>query len=598
MSTTSESAPARGFLAWLARALEHPRLGLYLAAVAVLLTSPTLFIGFHLDDFVGRYAYSDLPDARRLYDIMSAGFGVTNGNPEDTHWLIEQGYAPWWTYPELLIAMFRPVSLFFHYFDFRYFRDAAWLMHAQNLAWLAALVIAGTRFYRGLLGPLVGGLAGLLYAFDHTHGFAIGFIANRNALITVTLGLLTLDLHHRARERGSAARLAASVACYGLALLAGEMSLAALGYVVGHAAFVDRGTRVGRALAVLPYLLVTMIWRGTYNALGAGAKFCGLYVDPGREPLHFLTVLVQRGPVLVLGELLAPPADLFVLSPGLAPALTVAGILFSLALALTLWPLLRRSSTARFWTTGMALALVPATTTHPSNRLLFYVGIGAMGLLAELWNLYAVTLVQASLRGLDAFSRAFGSLLVIVHLFVSPLVLPFTAASVALTSPIRRAFDDVGNDAGGRDLVFVSAPDYYSVKLMHMERRVRGQPLPRRWRVMSYGAQDVGVLREDARTLVADYDGGILGTPLLELYRDRRLTMAPGDAVRLEGLTIRVRDVTPDGRARRVAFEFEDDLDDPRFLFLYWSNNHFVPLPVPKVGHKTIAPAARVELGL
>jgi hypothetical protein len=47
------------------------------------------------------------------------------------------------------------------------------------------------------------------------------------------------------------------------------------------------------------------------------------------------------------------------------------------------WPLLRRSATARFWGGGMALALVPACATLPANRLLFFVGLGGMGLLAE-----------------------------------------------------------------------------------------------------------------------------------------------------------------------------------------------------------------------
>lgn len=576
------------------RALEHPRLGWHLAAVAILFTTPTLFLGFHLDDFVGRYIYSDLPDARKLYEIMSAGFGVTDGNPEHNHWLIEQGYAPWWTYPRLLIAMFRPVSLLAHWVDFRYLRDQAMLMHAENLFWFGVLVLSGTRFYRGILGPLVGGLAAFLYAFDHVHGFAIGFIANRNALITVALGFLALDLHHRARVAGRFVRLFPAAACYALSLLAGEMSLAALGYLVAHALFLDGGGRKERLFAMTPYLAVTVIWRGAYDALGYGAKFCGLYVDPGRDPAHFVRVLLERGPVLLLGELFAPPADLYSLKPEWAPWLVTGAALFVVGLGLTLVPLLRRSRSARLWTAGMLFSVVPATTTHPSNRLLFYVGIGAMGLLAELWQLYAVTLVDAKLGGLEPFSRRFGSILVAVHLFVSPVILPFTSASIALASPIRRAFEDVGNDVGGQDLVFVTAPDYYSVRLMAMERRVRGEPLPRRWRVLAYGPQSVVVRRESDRTLVLDYDGGILSTPLMELFRDRRLTMAPGETIRLEGLTIRVRTVTEDGRAQRVAFEFDEALDLPRFRFLYWEKDRFVPFAVPAVGEEMTAEAARV----
>lgn len=594
-SGENKGQPPRGSA--LERALEHPRLGWYLAALAMTVTLPTLLLGFHLDDFIGRYIYSDLPDARKLYEIMSAGFGITDGNPEHNHWLIEQGYVPWWTYPRLLISMFRPVSLLAHWVDFRYLRDQAVLMHAENLLWLGVLVLAATRMYRGVLGPLVGGLAAFLYAFDHTHGFAIGFIANRNALITVALGLFAIDLHHRARAAGRLLPVLGAAGCYLLSLLAGEMSLAAVGYLVAHALFLDPGSRKERALAVVPYLGVTVLWRAAYTALGHGAKFSGLYVDPGRDPAQFLRVLLERGPVLLTGELIAPPADLYSLRPDWAPGLFAVAAIVVAGFAATLWPLLERSRSAQFWTAGMLFALVPATTSHPSNRLLFYVGVGAMGLLAELWQLYAVILSKEKLWGIQAFSRRFGSILVAVHLFLSPLALPFTSASIALAAPIRRAFDDVHDDVGGRDLVFVTAPDYYSVRLLAMERRVKQKPLPRRLRVLSYGPQDVAVRRESDRTLVLDFDGGILSSPMMELFRDRRLPMAPGDTIRLEGLTIRVLSVTADSRARRVAFEFDDSLDLPAFQFLYWERDHFVPFALPGVGSERTAPAARIGLG-
>lgn len=593
MSTPSQT----GFFAWFGRAIAHPRLGLYLALVAMAFASPSLFIGFHLDDFVGRYAYSDLPDADRLFKIMSGGFGITNGNPDDIHWLIEQGYAPWWTYPKLLLGLFRPVSILIHYADFAYFPDAAVLMHAENLLWFGAFVLLGTRFFRGILGPTVGGLAAFLYAFDHTHGFAVGFIANRNALVTVALGFLALQLHHAARQSDRFPGILAASAAYALALLAGEMSLAAMGYFVAYALFVDRGSMLKRALGVAPYLLVSVVWRGAYNALGYGAKYCGLYVDPGREPAHFVRVLFERGPILLLGEFLAPPADAASLSPALASVILAMAVGFVILLALTLWPLWKRSPTSRFWTLGMVLSLVPAATSHPSNRLLFYVGIGAMGLVAELWDLYAVRLVDHALGALEKLSRAFGGLLVLAHLVVSPLALPFTSVSVALTAPIRTAFEDVHDDVGGRDAVFMNPPDYYSVRLLAMERRVRREPLPRRWRVISYGPTALRVRRTDETTVVVDYEGGILATPMMELFRDRRLRMSPGETVELDGLVIKVLAVTDDGRARSAEFAFDAPLRTETFRFYAWENNHFVPFEMPAVGTERTLPAPMIRLG-
>ena len=43
------------------RWLEHPRLGLRVGLLAVLLSSPCLFFGFYLDEYTARFIYTDLP---------------------------------------------------------------------------------------------------------------------------------------------------------------------------------------------------------------------------------------------------------------------------------------------------------------------------------------------------------------------------------------------------------------------------------------------------------------------------------------------------------------------------------------------------------
>lgn len=582
------------------RILEHPNLGVGLALLAFCLTAPSLFIGFHLDDFVGRYIYSDLPGAANLYRVYTGGYGIANGNPADTHWQIEQGYAPWWTYPKLVIAMWRPLGLLTHLYEFRAWPDHAFPMHLHNLLWLALGVLCATRLYRGLMGPLVGGLAATLYAVDHTHGFAAGFICNRYVLLCAAFGTLALDQYCRSREEG--AGLGPKVLgplLYAASLLSGEASISIFFYVVAYAAFADRSRLWNRALAVAPYFLVTVAWRAAYTHLGRGGRFSGLYIDPGREPLHFLHVLFERSPVLLLGELLAPPSDLymFLSDPGKRLLLGFAFLFFA-GLVLAAWPLLRRDRIARFWGAGMLLSLVPASTTHPNNRLLFFVSIGAMGLVAQLWHLYAVELRGAILSLRGRIQGGLAALVLLTHLVASPFALPLVSCSLLLTTPIKRAFADVGPDVEGKDAVFVTSPDQYSVKLMPMQRRVDGAPLPRRWRVLSIGPQGaVRVARVDERTLDVEYDGGLLHDPLSELYRDRRLTMSVGETVPLEGLSIVVQEVTDDGRARRVRFAFDAPLDAPSFRFYYWANNHFQTFVPPPIGQERVLPAARVELG-
>src|SRR5688500_15083160 len=82
------------------RFLAHPRLGLWLVIAALCLSAPCLFMDFYLDDWIARYVY--LPEAEKFFHIINGGYGLANGVPADSLWQVEEGWAPWWIYPELL----------------------------------------------------------------------------------------------------------------------------------------------------------------------------------------------------------------------------------------------------------------------------------------------------------------------------------------------------------------------------------------------------------------------------------------------------------------------------------------------------------------
>src|SRR5262245_44270099 len=93
------------------RLLTRPRLALGLVIAAVGLSASSLFIGFYLDDFLGRYVYTDLEGADRLYRVLEGGYALAKGDPAETHWQIEEGWAPWWTYDRLLLRCLRPIGI-------------------------------------------------------------------------------------------------------------------------------------------------------------------------------------------------------------------------------------------------------------------------------------------------------------------------------------------------------------------------------------------------------------------------------------------------------------------------------------------------------
>ena len=581
----------------LVRFLSRPHLPLWLAAIAMLLSASCLFFGFYLDDHVGRYIYSDLPGAKRLFDLYVGGYGLTNGNPADTHWQIEAGWAPWWTLDNLLIRLYRPFGLFSHWLDFRLWPNSPAAMHLHSLLWLGLLVLATTRMYRAALGPLLGSLAALLFAVDHTHGFVAGYICNRHSLITAVLGVLCLDQHLRAYAARSRLQQLGAYALYAIALTSGESTIAILGYILAHALCVERGNLLVRGLRVLPFLAITVIGRILYTRAGYGAFGSGLYIDPGRDPVAYVLALLERAPILVLGQFLAPPAELYSVWPAAwARGMLVLACVFSVLFVVALWPLLRRNRKAWFWLLGALISIVPAASTYPHNRQLLFTSFGAMALLAQLWELHVLQLPGHPDK-LMRFSQLLGGGVFFVHIIISPLALPVTTNGIAATAPLLRAPASVGDDVAGRDAVFVTAPDYFAVKLVQLFRRLEGKPLPRRFRALGFGPEHVTVQRTAADTLELEYAEGILSTPFMELYRDRRIPMQRGQRVQLEGMDIEVLELTDDGRARRVRFQFDMPLESEQLQFYYWNAGEFQRLALPVAGESRALPPAKLELG-
>ena len=402
-----------------------------LALIATLLTLPTLALGFHLDDHVHRFLFSGLPGSAELLRAYESPFGIANGEPAINHWQIEAGYAPYWIYPDLLISLLRPVSTLSHRIDAALWPASAPLQHAHNLFWHFAPAARG-----GAVLPRAAGRwhsrrpCGALYAFDHTHGFALGWIANRNAFIAGAFGVASLLCYVRGRALPARPLLLLlSALLFGCALFAGEGAIAIFGYLLGFALFLDR--EPGRFLWLTPHLLAIGGWRAAYTLFDRGARYSGLYMDPVRSRCGWFAAL-ERNPVLVLGQSSAcPRPEAHVFAPGpLAAAIVGLGVLaIALLLGRRAAALAQRRS-ARFFAFGMFASLVPACTTHPNNRLLVFVGIGGWAFCRS----SGMRTRRGSRRASFArVARGFVALAAGFTWSVSPLLLPFTALSIALT---------------------------------------------------------------------------------------------------------------------------------------------------------------------
>jgi hypothetical protein len=589
------------------RLLTKANLPWYLATLAVLLTLPSLRVGFEADDYFHRVhllAHEAFPDLTGPpWDL----FAFSYGDPARIHRLMDRGIAPWWTLPELRMAFCRPLSSLTHALDYRLWPDHPWLMHAHNLVWFFLFVAGAGIAFRRLLGATwVAGLAALLFALDDAHATPAGWIAGRNTLVAATFGIWCLAAHDRWRRDGWRLGGLVAPALFAGALLAAEAGVATLAYVFPYALFVERGAWGKRVRGLLPYAGLLIAWRVIWTWRGYGVYGVGAYVDPVGEPLMFLRSLLEVAPILLLGQWALPPSDLYTLydalRPGLALVVLLGAVIVVLAIATALHFSIGKSNTARYFLTGMVLALLPvcATADFPMDRLLLFVGFGAFGLLALFLQQVrddrraAATGPHRPPWHTACLVLAVG--LGIIHLIIAPVALIARAAAPAGPRDFTRQFYvDLPDDPGltDRDIVVVNAPSGGLVGMFPVMRAVEGKSLPRRMRMLGPSLSALQVTRPSARSLRIVPDEGFLAWSYDHLVRSPRFPFQPGDEVILEDLTVTVESVTDDHRPLAVRFTFEQPLEDTRYLWLQWEKGGFIPYIPPAIGESQTLPRAQ-----
>lgn len=570
--------------------------------LAVVLTLPSLGVGWLLDD------YFHLTIATRP-DLLAGAqhspvdlFRFMDGDPARTQRLMDRGLVPWWTWPGIRGAFWRPVTSGTHWLDYRLWPDRPALMHAHSIAWYGLLALAVGLLYRGIMTcsasanepsprsgaspgrcvPWAAGLAAILYAVDDAHGMPVGWLANRNAVVAACFGVVAMIAHHHWRRdpskpAGWAAILAA--VALGLSVLAAEAGIATCAYLFAYAVFLDAGSVWRRLATLAPYALVIAGWRTAWVLQGYGVEGLGLYADPLHQPLAYLAGLARSAPLLMLGQWVGIPAEMsVVLSPRGGRLVWMAAVLATAGLAVLLAPVVRRSAVGRFWACGMLLSLLPVAATFPSDRLLFFVGIGAMGLLA--------LFVQSTLETPVARWRAVAAgALVVVHLLVSPVALAVRSGMPAGSRRIVEALHvgtPLDERIAGQDLIVVNAPSVMHAHYLAIMRPLQGEPAPRRTRVLAPAVPGVTVHRPDEHSL--HVHAGYLSFIFDTLFRSPDHPFDMGERIELAGMTARIESVTVDGRPAEVSFAFDVPLEDPSLRWLCYRGGQFVPFEPPAVG--------------
>ncbi|UCD49314.1 MAG: hypothetical protein JSW27_17495 [Phycisphaerales bacterium] len=589
----------RGFLlrSRLQDLAQHRLFPLGVMVVAMALVLPSLGAGLLIDDYHHKLFFSGSDSPAGLLDSPLDLFRFFDDDPGRSRQLQDLGLLPWWTSEGAKAAFWRPITSLTHWLDYTLWPDTPALMHAQSILWYGVLALVTALLYRRVSPTAaIAGVAALLFAFDHTHATPVSFLANRNAVVAATFGVLALLGHDRYRREHSKPMLLGALVLLAASLLSAEAGIATVAYLAAYALFLDRGPCKSRMGSMLPYLAVVVLWRLLWNGLDCGVENLGVYIDPLREPGRYAAAVKDRAPLLLLAQLLAPPSDITLMMPPSGTRILWLGALVFLALfTVLLIPLLRQDRVARFWALGTLLSILPISATFPSDRLLTFTSIGAMGLIAQF--LAATFASNSGLRDLRPWRLGavpLAYVFVLVHAVIAPPVLmarssqPFGPQSFIQ----QMSLEPLDKAVETQDLIVVNPPLAFITGTSVFVWADEQTPFPRRLRLLASSLfRPVRVARPDVHTLVVRPHYGYYGWVFDALFRDPKDTFRPGDRVELAGMTVEIIEVTGDGRALEAAFIFPVPLEDPSLRWLQYGPNGFEPFTPPPIGQTAVLPA-------
>ena len=569
------------------------------ATLAIAITLPSLEVGWLIDDHYQRWI---IMRSSAYQDVLLSPTDMwifCDGDEQRNQLMMDTGLIPWWTYRGLHWAFWRPLATLTHVLDYSFWPSRPELMHAQSLLWFGALVACTGLLYRRFTGiAAAAGLATVLFAIDDAHGRAVGLLCNRNIVLASLFGVLALLAHHGWRRDNRRIGAALGPILLAMSLLSAEAGVAIFGYLLAYELVLDSKPWRQRLTGMIPYVLVVLVWRVLWRYQGCGVDGVEIYMDPVADPLRFVMMIFLRAPILLLGQWAMPPADLSLFAPETTYWIYPCAVILLILLAVSFFPLVRRNRVAGFWALGMLLATIVPCASSPANRYLFFIGIGAMGLLSEYltWVFGGGQPVDRSaIRRIStvALTTAF----VLIHLIIAPLGLHVSSKWPVGPKHILASYHQLpGMDASveKRDLVILNHPVPIHPLFMLGARAVEGRPLPRRTRTLASALSSLVIHRPDARTLVILDSNGYLNWYFDRLLRNGDYPMAVGELVELTGMTVEIVELTDDDRPSKVLFRFSVPLEDPSLRWIQWRDGAFRPFVPPAVGQAVVVPANKL----
>jgi len=547
--------------------------------LSLLLCAPMLSAGLIADDYIHQLILRGAASLPAYQQHWSALFAFATDQNRAA--LLDEGVLPWWSDPELRFAFFRPVSALTHLLDMQLWPDTPWLMHLHSFAWSALALLAAYALYLRVFALAAPGsqpsaralarLALLFYALEPTRAVAVGWIANRNTLVSLSLSLAAVCSHIDAMASPRWGRRVLSPALLALAVLAGEGGVSGLAFLIAAALVLDPRGRGRALLALWPHFAAAGGMVALGSALGYGMEGSDGYLDPRRDFSTYLAAFPARALALMSAGIGGPAADAIGIYDLLWPGLATFMKLFSLALlglvGYALAPLFFQSQSARFFGLALCLALPPACVAFPADRLLTWISVAALGVLAE------CAMVALRHGGVQPRALQLAAAAVLgARVLFAPLLLIAQAQNLPhLGDLLRRADAVIPKDPRVTEqlAVFVNAPEEPLVSFVLPQRAAAGVPRPKALRRWAAGFSHVAITRAGPTRVEVYQDGGFLQQHTERMLRSPRTRpFKVGERMAVTGMQAEILEVTGDKRPLNVAFMW-----DPSANYAFYALN-------------------------
>jgi hypothetical protein len=421
-----------------------------------------------------------------------------------------------------------------------------------------------------------------VFALSPTLAIPLVWAANRNVLVTLTLGAYALAHYVRWRSERRRGQGLTTAAAFAATALTGEYALCLAGYLIAFELCRRTEPLLRRLTGVLPAAVPFILYIVAHAALGYGAVASGFYRDPTANPGAYLQALPRTLSALLAAAWLGVD----VTSPWLASdAFRAILMLCGVALVVGIvWRVQQNRSRAdaggsSWLACGSVIAMLPLAATEPSRRLL---GVTALGVSCAV----GVLLETAFRRGGQPLQRAAVIGIAAVAAFIHLAAAPFQTRRLSLDAVEDQIenlarFSTVPRRARSVDTTLVVRANY-GLTVLSAPYLLR-EEAPKHWWVLSHTFEPTAAIRISPNSIEVVQEN----VPLFPMGPTGIVRTAPfraGDAVRIPGLRATVLRVDEWGRPLAVRYEFDRDLEGSDVAWISEGRSGFVDVVPPPIG--------------